>query len=739
MFSDSQAPAPGEQKGFKPHAPHFIPWLRSSLKSHHSSDLGLNGPYKPNSEGRNNLTPLERAKGIGFFSIPGKDRSKKGDLRCNGMGVARMLPVMLRGPHILPGRLGKRREDSPVRWNQSPELDLDSGTPISPGDGPQCLVDSSSSAQDNQTFVRNHSSHLSLLHSQNDRTSASARIYGPLVGPAPALPAEESNCKAPVVLSMEDRKGKMWDYASQTTYRKRDLHSCSWLSPDTQGLTERQDGFSSSFSYIKQQSRNSQSQRDLTVLREPAVDGFNGPLSRVIFSTEVPQRDLGCSATLRGPRKPRPSSERIAVLGQNQMWVQHRPTSEHRATSEGETQRKEGGSNRKAVRNQIKRVMSNLEQVLTALRDVHQEMKEVVQQIDHLTASIDLNEEEQQGTSGGDGAKPPSDGISSSGSSSSEATISGTHQRPSEPEVQPGTTHSSGTLRSDWLGRSQSPPSGQLCPVSSGVSSERSRVLRFTCSLGSLPDKVDHRRAMTSLHLVHLNFKTSPPMNLLCLPKEASLFGLPLQPYSPAPSSPIRLSPVSPPSPLPQKSQAPPALSPSVIIETKVGSYQTSQSDHPSAGSHSPSSIQPPSASCPPTDTETQTVTNPERETGESSEAPVPSASQVCATSAATSKPPTASSRRGRKPPPYPHHRLSEHTKKVKEPRKAPPYPEKRRLLSTTGPETEREEETCALTNDRMSGLSLLGEGGVSRWFKACLPHHCGRIWCRSRFLEGAR
>lgn len=380
MFSDSQAPAPGEQKGFKPHAPHFIPWLRNSLKSHHSSDLGLNGPYKPNSEGRNNLTPLERAKGIGFFSIPGKDRSKKGDLQCNGMGVARMLPVMLRGPHILPGRLGKRREDSPVRWNQSPELDQDSGTANNPGDGQQCLVNSSSAAQDTQTVVRNHSSHLSLLHSQNDRTSASVRKYGPLVGPAhlpaPALLAEESNCKVPVGLSMEDRKGK-WDYASQTTYRKRDLHSCSWLNPDTQGLTERQDGFSSSFSSIKQQSRSSQSQRDLTVLREPAVDAFNGTLSRVIFSTEVPQRNLGCTATLRGPRKPRPSSERIAVLGQNQTWVQHRPTSEHRLTSGGESQRKEDGCNRRAVRNQIKRVMNNLEQVLTALRDVHQEMKEV--------------------------------------------------------------------------------------------------------------------------------------------------------------------------------------------------------------------------------------------------------------------------------------------------------------------------------------------------------------------------
>lgn len=376
MFSDSRASAPGEQKGFKPHAPHFIPWLRNSLKPHHSSDLGLNGPYKSSSEARNNLTPLERPKGIGFFSIQGKDRAKKGELRCNGVGMAKMLPVVLRGHHILPGSLGKQREDSPARWSQSPELEPDPNTQISPGDGPQGLGNSSSSAQNNHTFVRNHGSHLSLLHAQNDTTSTSVRKYGPLTGPppvpVPALLAEEPNCKVPVVACMEDRKGKVWNYASHTI-RRRDLHSSSWLSSDTQGLKERQQSFNSSFSYI---SRNSQSQRDLTVLSDPPVEGFNDPLNGVTFSTEVSQRGLGCTKTLRGPRKPRPSSEHITVLGQNQTWVQHRQTN-----NEGESQRKGAGCNRKVVRTQIKRVVNNLEQVLTALRDVHQEMKEVKRQI----------------------------------------------------------------------------------------------------------------------------------------------------------------------------------------------------------------------------------------------------------------------------------------------------------------------------------------------------------------------
>lgn len=361
MFSDSRAPGPGEQKGFKPHAPHFIPWLRNSLKPHHSSDLGLNGPYKSSSDAHDNLT-----KGIGLFSIRGKNRAKKGELRLNGVGMARILPVVLRGHHILPGSQGKKREDSPVRWNQSPELHPDPSKQTSAGEGPQGLNNHSTSAQDN------HSSHVSHLQLQSDGTGTSIRKYGPLVEPPPARVPEEPNCKVPVVVGMENRRGKVWDYASSTTYRQRKHHSSSWLSSDNQGLTQRQHGFTSSFSYIKQKSRNSQSQRDLTALREPPVESFNGPLGGIIFSTEVPQRGLGCTTTLRGPRKPGPSLESTGIHGQNQTWAQYRPTNER------ELQRKEAGYNRKVVQNQIKRVVDNLEQVLRALRDVHQEMKEVM-------------------------------------------------------------------------------------------------------------------------------------------------------------------------------------------------------------------------------------------------------------------------------------------------------------------------------------------------------------------------
>lgn len=328
----------------------------------------------------------------------------------------------------------------------------------------------------------------------------------------------------------------------------------------------------------------------------------------------------------------------------------------------------------------------------------------MVQQIDYLTSSIDLNEVEQQRTEGRDSAKPPSNSSfsSGSGSSSSEVTVGNTHQRPKS-EDQPGTTGSSGSLRRDHHYRSQSPPNVLLCHVSSGFSSERSQTLRFTSSLGSSPrqggplqysNNPPSSNPLQILNLTSHDLTLSPQRSIPVRPPTPGLSPLTVnfhhpsspnsQPHSPGPSSSITFSPVSPPSPLSPKPHQPPTLSPSVIIENKIGSYKTPHSDHPSAGALSPSSTQPPSASCPPTNSETQTVSNNNRERRVSSAGPVHIPSQMCTALAATAKPPAAQGRRGRKPPPYPHHRPYEHTKKVKEPRKAPPYPEKRRLLSTT-------------------------------------------------------
>ncbi|XP_035997091.1 COPII coat assembly protein SEC16 [Fundulus heteroclitus] len=683
MFSDSRATTtPGEQKGFRPHAPHFIPWLRNSLKAHHSSggggDLGLNGAYKAGSEGRSSLTPLERARGMGFFSIQGKDRAKKGELRCNGMGMffsiqgkdrakkgelrcngMGMLPVVLRGHHILPGGVGKQQEDGPARWNKDPH------TQASPEEG---LADSSSSAPESRNV-----GHTDLRQTQNDTSSPPVRKYGPLVGPrptpAPVLLAEKPGYDdVPVVVCVEGGEGKTWDYTSRTTYRQRDLHSSSWVSSDTRELIERQHGFSARFSYVNKHSRSSQSQRDLT---EPPDGRPNG----LVFPADTPPAGPGCTAAPRGARKPRPSSERISILGQNQTWVQHRP-------SRGEEpQRKGAGCSRKVVRNQIKRVVDNLEQVLTSLRDIQQEIKEVVQQIDYLTSSIDLDDEEQQ-RAGGE-ARPPSDSSYSSGSSSSDVTVRGAQRGPPGAEHQPGTVEPYGYPRREDHSRNPPSQNGQLRSVTSGFLSERSRTVRLTCGPVSTPSKTMSRAHTNSLPASHqAPLKTPTTQDHVPSPKRS----LPARPPTPG-LSPLTVnlqhpgSPGSQPSsPLSPKPHPPPALSPSVIIETKVGSHHAPQSDLPSAGRLSAALTHPLSASCPPTDSETKSLPPHGKERRASSAGP----SHARSSSAGTAKPPTGQGRRGRKPPPYPHHRLSEPTRKTKEPRKAPPYPEKRRLLSTT-------------------------------------------------------
>lgn len=325
MFSDSGAPAPGEPRSFKHHAPHFIPWLRNSLKPHHASDLGLSGPYKSGPEAPNRLSPLERAKGIGLFSIQGKER-KKGELRLNGVGMARILPVVLRGHHILPGGLGKQKDTRASKWSQPPELPPDSGDLQQ---GPQ-----TTSAEEQKRS----------LH------SAESRGTGPpaLIGAPPAASPQDPD--------VEEAQVKVWDRASSAPYCQRALQSSSWVGSDRRGATEPRSGFS----YVQQKSRKSQSQRDL---REPPAEGFHLPLNGVVFSAGVSGRGLSCTATLRSSsRKPRTNPEHAGIPGPKQGPDLCRPSVDRSG---------------KVVRNQIKRVVDNLEQVLRALRDVHQEMKEV--------------------------------------------------------------------------------------------------------------------------------------------------------------------------------------------------------------------------------------------------------------------------------------------------------------------------------------------------------------------------
>lgn len=355
MFSESRTPATGEQRSFKPHAPHFIPWLRNSLKPQHASggggggggDLGLNGPYKSVGKAEANrnssLAPLEKAKGI-FSSNPAKSRTKK-ELRFNAAGVARILPVVLRGHHILPGPLGKQREEggSGERGQQPPELDPEPKRHEVEPQQPEPSNSSVSVKDQNPASVLQSDGAVTLL-----------RKYGPLVEAAPSEPDRKVSVRGPEEAAL------------------------GWLSSDISRVSmERQRGFPSSFTLIRPKSSSSQSHRDLTTLREPPSEGPSRPLNGLIFSTEVPLRGLaGCATSLRNSRKHRLSLDHSGTLGvHSHTWTQRSLTNEG-----GEPARKEAGAgcSRKVVRHQIKRVVDNLEQVLKALRDVHQEMSEVV-------------------------------------------------------------------------------------------------------------------------------------------------------------------------------------------------------------------------------------------------------------------------------------------------------------------------------------------------------------------------
>ncbi|XP_055020992.1 uncharacterized protein LOC129412076 [Boleophthalmus pectinirostris] len=598
MFSDSRGST--EHKGFKTHGSHFLPWLRNSLKSHQNHDSTLNGTVKSGSENRNNLK--------GFFSIQGKDKEKKG---CNG--VARVLPVVLRGHHILSG---KQREDSPARWTQSPELD------------PEVSI---ASELEKSLVLDNHvepKCSPQKVPSPSDQTCATLRRYGPLVVAPPAL-AEDPESTPPVVGLFVDNKEKVWDYSSRS-FRQRDLHSASWVGPETQSIMKRHQ-FTSSFSFIHQQTRNSQSHRDLTSLRDTQLDrALNG----VLFSTQVAQRGPGCTKTLRGPRKPRPSSERITNLEQS--WFQPQRISIS-----------VGDSKRKAVRNQIKRVMDNLEHVLGALRDVQQEMKEVVQQIDYLTSSIDLNEEEP----------PETQTQSSSNSSSSSAvTVGSVIHRPS------GAAPNTDFWRDNQTtSRSQSPPSVLLLPVSS----EHTNTLRLGCRKGGLNHPLDQTHSLTQT----MASPVSPQRTLPVRPPTPGLSPLTVnlqhpnspvsQPESPSPAPSSSMSHQSP-----SYLKPPPPFTPSI----KPGCHLNPESSRTSGMTSLVSNVRPP------------TVPEPNRERRAQSAGHIPGAYHMTL----PLKPKAGQQgRKGRKPPPYPHHRLHEQPK-PKESRKAPPYPEKRRLLSTT-------------------------------------------------------
>ncbi|CAB1324505.1 unnamed protein product, partial [Coregonus sp. 'balchen'] len=646
MFSDTRAP--GEHRGVQHSNPHLDLWLHNGLRAHHSK-MGLNGQRR---RADANLTYPNRAKEVGFTSqevmnnIHGKERT---------------------GPHLNELGLEARRQHFGL-WEHhvQPDLSSQAGSPSrwSHGQSPEPGLRHRSSVRDHYTecsFVGNP--RQTLPH-----PSVRKYVKAPVLGPAPPTQFKgQDGCKVPVCL--EDQ---LWGYSRQTC--QKDLHTSSWVdsATATQGLPRHQ-SFSSTLSSNKKNVRNSQRdltrpvsgpetklhQKDLTRpvsgpetklhqkdLTRPVsgletklhqkdltrpVEGYNGPssLHEVIFSTEVPQRDMG-GPTLKpqqSPSKPCPAPED----------VQTRPPSGDQGSRSGSglTGSKK---HQKVVRDQIRKVVENLEEVLGGLKDIHQEMKEVVQQIELLTSSIDLSEEEAS----------PSLPIDSSSTSSSSGVAKGSsHQRLRGVEARQGEAALSSPIRTNSH-QPHNPASSPVC----------------------LP----HQPAPSP----HRSSPVCPPTPVL-----SPLSTNPPHPNTPAPSVKSQRYPHNPAS-YPKKSSLHYPLNPTLFHNLGLSPKKSSPPPHPSALGLSvtistqagPPMVEPLPVSQP-RDPETQTRVEGLRPT---------SAKSLGLTQGqvAPHGPGRVPGPWGRKPPPYPHNGNFDRASKGKDPRKTPPYTVKRRLLSTT-------------------------------------------------------
>ena len=173
------------------------------------------------------------------------------------MGLARRLPLVLRGRHILSEGLGKAKEDGPGKKDPSPEPvpNSDPGPRPAVQDGPRGPGDDGVPVQGSNpepSPVRTPGSQLSLPSTpQSEGVGPPLRKYGPLAPvPVPATPGkqvvqEESNLKVPSPRSKEEEDRERLSVFLRRTYRQRDPAFSCWINSPTWSTVDGQRGFKS--------------------------------------------------------------------------------------------------------------------------------------------------------------------------------------------------------------------------------------------------------------------------------------------------------------------------------------------------------------------------------------------------------------------------------------------------------------------------------------------------------------
>ncbi|KAI1891766.1 hypothetical protein AGOR_G00147140 [Albula goreensis] len=343
-------------------------WLRNGVTVHRESAL-----MGQSARTETNHLPPDRRREMGLTAREERGNShikERNERNFDGQNLQRRLPIAEKKRSVQPDSVSQSGpwDLSTARWNLAAE---------------QHQRRSSSVREPLRECVCSS-------HSYQTEPHPSGRKYVP---PPPTGFKGQESCRVLSYVVERQFRGYARDSYQRGPHTPGQAHAatCSF---------NKKHGLNSTFFHGQEYRNCNHGPRDLTRAKnQPDLD-CNGPSSDqgLIFSTEVPQRELDCTRH-RG----------LCWPGSNMTEIQNkRPSTEQGQKREPTTDRPK--ISQASVRDQIQRVVGELEGVLGGLKQVHLEMKEVVEQIELLTSNIDLGEEDPSNSF-------PSDTLCSSSSS----------------------------------------------------------------------------------------------------------------------------------------------------------------------------------------------------------------------------------------------------------------------------------------------------------------------------------